>query len=392
MIDSRTPRLATVSGRHRWRPYVVFACLLICLSAVSVRADDAITRLCPTDEIAPRSPEFPGTGIILTQFDNASLWVYEVGRDRRYPLPDTNVCLNHCRLSPDRRWITYFNDMTNAFNRMTLLGTQRSLIAEYASDVEWWSEDTLLIWTPARSAYLRPADDVGGEREVLTAPGVTAVQPGGRYALLIEQDGDSFTRALINLAAPAERRLLGEDRTYFNAHQWSPDGRWLAFVEPVPVDERIGSELFGIKPGDETPVRWTRLNAAYGAARINGVAVGDLAWSPDGERIAFWVTPITGDDPLTDTGDAMLHIFDVTSRALTAYCGYSTTRHTPNPPHLVWSPDGRYVAFGGAVEGNDQAYVLLALDTETGIYTDLSEGISPALGAPDVVAWGLPPA
>lgn len=377
----------------RLYPVLFLAALLLTgITFMPTQATSTITRLCPVDEIAARTPEFPATGIILTQFDNASLWVYEVGRDRRYPLPDTNVCLNHCRLSPDRRWITYFNDRTNAFNRMTLLGTERALVAEYASDVEWWSADTFLIWTPARSAYLRAIGDVGGEREYLSAPGITSIQPGGRWGLLVQPSGDTFTRTLINLAVPAERLVLGEDRSYFNAHQWSPDGRWLAYVEPVPVSERIGSEIFGIEPGDDAPTQWTQLSATYGAARINGVAVGDLAWSPDGERLAFWVTPITGDDPLTDTEAAMIHILDLTTRELIAYCGYTTANHTPNPPHLAWSPDGQYLAFGGQLVNNNQAYMLLALDTETGEYTALSAGVSAALGAPDVVAWGLPPA
>jgi len=88
----------------------------------------------------------------------------------------------------------------------------------------------------------------------------------------------------------------------------------------------------------------------------------------------------------------MLHVVDVTTHNVTAYCGYSTADSTPNPPHLVWSPDGQYIAFGGAVRNNERGYVLLALDTETGVYTALSEGIFPMFGAPDVVAWGLPPA
>jgi len=373
---------------------------LLLISGVSViQADNAITRVCPTDEITTRTADFTGTGIILTQFDSADLWVYEVGRDRRYPLPDTNACMNHCRLSPDYRWVSYFNDATNAYNRMTLLGTQRTLITEYASDVEWWSDDTYLIWTPARSAYLRAV--AGVEREYLSAPGVIAIQPGGRYALLVEQDGDTFTRSLINLEVPRERLLLGEDRTYFNAHQWAPDGEWLAYVEPVPLDAGIAndgdaaaevtSEIFGIKPGNVLPAQWTDLTDEYGAVRINGIAVGDLAWSPDGRKIAFWVTPLTGADPLTNTGEAMLHVLDVTTRNVTAYCGYSSEQTTPNPPHLAWSPDGHYIAFGGEIANNEAAYVLLALDTESGVYTELSSGIFPMFGAPNVVVWGLPP-
>jgi hypothetical protein len=73
------------------------------------------------------------------------------------------------------------------------------------------------------------------------------------------------------------------------------------------------------------------------------------------------------------------------------YCGYSTDEHTPNPPRLVWSPDGTQLAFGGNVPGDNQGYLLLTLDTTSGVFTQLSNGIYPAFGVPDVVAWGLPP-
>jgi hypothetical protein len=73
------------------------------------------------------------------------------------------------------------------------------------------------------------------------------------------------------------------------------------------------------------------------------------------------------------------------------YCGYSTTEHTPNPPRLIWSPDSTHLAFGGNVPADDKGYLLLALDTTTGIFTELSNGLFPALGTADPVAWGLRP-
>jgi len=366
--------------------------MIICLSAVAhadTVMDGDIIRVCPPVGIQARTAEFDANGIILTYFDSTALWVYDVATDRRYPLPDSNPCTTNCRLSPDARWITYFNDATNAYNRMRLNGTERTLITAYAADVEWWSDEMYLIWTPARSAYLRPLDaDV---REYLTVPGVVSVQPGGRYAVLLQQDGDTFSRTLVNLAEPRERVLLGEDRAYYNTQHWSPDGMWLAYVEPVGDDARITGELFGIQPGTTEPVQWTDFAAAYGAARINGIAVGDLAWSPDSQRIAFWVTEVTGADPLANTGNAMIHVLDLSTNEITAYCGYSTPDATPNPPRLSWSPDGRYLGFGGDVREDGRSYLLLALEVETGVYTALSEGLFPAFGAPDVVAWGLPP-
>jgi hypothetical protein len=280
---------------------------------------------------------------------------------------------------------------------MRLNGTERALISDYASDVDWWSEGTFLIWTPGHEAYLQV--EGSSEREYLNVAGVISMQPGGRWGLLVEQNGEGFKRALVNVARRGlvgisdERVELGQDRAYFNAQSWSPDGRWLAFVAPTVDDEdRVtASEIYAIAPGETEPTQWTHLSDAYGLARINGIAVGELSWSPDSSRIAFWVMEMTGDDPEGNVGNAIIHMLEVNTGETTVFCGYTTTEHTPNPPRLVWSPDSTHVAFGGNVPGDERGYLLLALDTNTGVFTELSEGIYPALGAPDVVAWGLPP-
>lgn len=369
---------------------ILFAALYIILIFPEqvARADEGITSVCPGVGVQARSADFQPGGIILTAFDKSAIWVYDVNSGRRYPLPDTAPCGRNCHLSPDATWITYFNDPTNSFNKMRLDGTERSLVAENAAEVRWWDEMTYLVWTPGKQAYLQPVDS--DEREYLNVSGVTSVQPGGRYGILVEAVDDGFRRWLINLEPFATEADvdLGVDRAYFNAQAWSPDGERFAYVAPVTVGNRVGGELFGIQPGETAPTRWTDLTTHYGAERINGVAVGELSWSPDGTRIAFWVTEITGADATANLGSAVIHILDVNTGEVKAYCGYATNEQTPNPPSLVWSPDGTNIAFAGALPDDSSGYHLLAMDVETGAITSLSVGVAAALGIPDVVAWG----
>jgi Tol biopolymer transport system component len=354
--------------------------------------------VCPGVGIQQRTPDFQPGGIILTTFDKTNIWVYNIDSDRRYPLPDTHPCGTNCRLSSDALWVTYMNAENSTYGKMRLDGTERSLLVNYAADVEWWSEDTLLVWTPGRLAYLQAIGS--DEREYLNVDGVYSVQPGGKWGVMLEQNGDDFTRSLINLdlrdlpGIAEQRRLLDIYTPYFNAESWSPDGQWLAYVSQAAVDPALnvaGGEIFGVQPGDTAPIQWTDLTGLYGAVRINGLTSRELSWSPDGTRIAFWVIKLTGADPAGTTAEAKIHILDINTGELRAYCGFTTTEHTPNPPRLIWSPDGTHLAFGGNVPADDKGYLLLALDTTTGIFTELSNGIFPALGNADVIVWGLPP-
>lgn len=356
--------------------------------------------LCPPVGIQPRPVQFEPGGIILTSFDRSALWVYNIERNSRYPLPETAPCGTNCHLSRDARWITYLIDVpARIYGKMRLDGTERTPIARDATEVQWWDEETLLIWTPNHKAYLRV--DGSTEQEQLDVTGITSIQPGGRWALMLQRDEDDFLRVLINMQTrniswrDDDRITLDVDTPFFNAAAWSPGGEWLAFVSPADYDASAGitgGEVFAIQPGSSAqPVRWTHLFRDYGAVRINGHAPGSLSWSPDGTRLAFWVIELTGPNLEANTGHAVIHVLNVATGAITVYCGYSTNEHTPNPPRLIWSPDGTHLAFGGRVQGDTRGYLLLALDLETGVFTELSVGIFPALGTGDVVAWGLPP-
>jgi hypothetical protein len=100
---------------------------------------------------------------------------------------------------------------------------------------------------------------------------------------------------------------------------------------------------------------------------------------------------MTGENVTANLGNAVIHILDVNTGEVKAYCGFATAEQTPNPPRLVWSPEGTHLAFGGAVPNDERGYQLLAMDVSSGEIASLSIGIVPALGSPDVIAWGKPP-
>jgi hypothetical protein len=387
--SSVKPEFGVFIVRH-WK--IIFVFCLFFLSVFSQVSAQAARQQCTNDGIQPRPTNFEPGGIILTMFDSTAIWVYDIDRNRRYPLPDTHPCDTNCRLSPDAQWITYPNG--GDFIKMRLDGSERTPIASNASDVEWWSSDIFLVWTPEHAAYLQSD---GAEPEYLDADGVVLIQPNGSWGMTLQTDGDGFRRVLVNLEARddlSQRVELGMDTSYFNISSWSPDGEMLAYSAPGFYDSHAriaGAELFGIHPDDSAPTRLTDLNSLYGAVRINGQALGQLSWSPDSTRIAFWVTELLGPEYLTNTGNAVIHILDATTGNLTVYCGFSTIEHTPNPPRLIWSPDGTHLAFGGNIQDDNRGYLLLAMDTADGSLTELSDGVFPSFGSPNIIAWGLAP-
>lgn len=374
----------------------IFCLLSVLLLAVfSVGAQNAIVEICPNLGVQPRSADFSGQGLIMTAFDGENLWVYDIARATRYPLPETRPCASNCHLSPDSRWFAYVDPIRGVFAQMRLDGTQRTDLASDASDVLWWNADTLLVWTPDHRAWLRPLSDPLSGQELPSVGDVRSIQPGGQYALAIGYEQGQFYRYLLNLQARADSSVrLSPDTPYFNAAAWSPDGRALAYVGRGAVDAALGTagaELFLIQPGSAIPQQMTYFAALGGAVRINGYALSDLSWSPDSRYLSFWALPLTGSDPEINTGSAAVHVLDTFTGELRRFCDYTTAEHTPLTPRLNWSPDAAYLAFAGNVPGDDKGVLLLALELASGRLIELSDGVFPAWGTAQVYAWGHTP-
>lgn len=366
--------------------------LLLCVTPAL--AQTSINEICPNNGIQVRGASFDPGGVILTAFDSTGMWVYDIDRNTRYPLPETAPCTFSCYLSPDARWLTYLNPQTYIFGKMRIDGTGRESLVSDASEVRWWSNDTLLVWTPDHRLYLQSEVD-STQIEELPSQGVMSVQPNGYWALAVRDVDGDLLRYMVDLQslstdAPNEIRLAPH-RDYFNMAAWSPDGTNLGYVGQGAVDETVGiagGEIFLAQPNNPIPQQMTFLSAAYGASRINGFAQDNLAWSPDSTRIAFWVTELLGNDPTANLGNAVIHMLDVRNGNVMRYCGFATTQHTPNTPRIVWSPDSTHIAFAGDVPQDGKGTLLLAMDVTTGQLTELSNGIFPAPHIPDVTAWG----
>jgi dipeptidyl aminopeptidase/acylaminoacyl peptidase len=120
----------------------------------------------------------------------------------------------------------------------------------------------------------------------------------------------------------------------------SPDGRTIMFALGT-IDLAANKTLeqlmrIQVGGGEPEPVKGTPEGA------------GSIRWSPDGSRIAFIAK--------ADIGNA-IYTLEVASEKLTRVCDYARSNgflaHSGNM--LAWSPDGQRIAFAGTIEPDAQA-------------------------------------
>jgi Tol biopolymer transport system component len=185
---------------------------------------------------------------------------------------------------------------------------------------------------PLNSGFTRFSMTRDGSRAVYTR--------GARFGnLLLAQPGDEAGSPRVTPLTQGT-----EDRW---APAVSPDGRRIAFVQRVGRE----GEVFIM------PIQGGAASRITTGARIP--EAGRLAWSPDGDRIAFM--SVRGGYPL-------VHTVSLVDRFVRAY---RFTRASPAGAHLSWAPSGR-IAYLNMERSN-----VHLLDPETAVESPMIPSPSP---------------
>ncbi len=176
---------------------------------------------------------------------------------------------------------------------------------------------------------------------------------------------------------------------------WSPDGKYIAFMAPDPEDkarkarkEKLGD--FQVVESDYTMTHLWRVEVpAPGEVKVpkperltrgTQFTVGGFDWSPDGKRIAF---SAARDPDLGSMDTADIYVLDVGDKSVKKVVQTKGPDRNPR-----WSPDGKQIAFETA-DGQEFFY-----------YTNPRVAVVPAAGGeprvlteafdeqPRLVAWG----
>ena len=232
--------------------------------------------------------------------------------------------------------------------------------------------------------------------------------PDGKYlSFLSTRPADGKTQIWLLDRRGGEARPLTDVKGELSAYEWSPDGKRLVLV--VQEGEESPDAAADSKAKTAKPIvidryafkrDWVGYLTSSHRDRLYVFDVGtktlaaltaktnhdesDPAWSPDGSRIAF----VRGHGEDSDrTG--MSDIFIVEARA-GAEPRQVATIGAPDRQRLVWSPDGRTLAFTQGFEPKYYAYNqdrLAVVPVEGGeprvLTAELDRGVSQAEFTPD---------
>lgn len=235
---------------------------------------------------------------------SVELWLWSVEDGREIQLTDLGGRINSWSWSPDGRWIAFANGRYGGFDIWKVAvpsGDATRLTSESRYEVfpswtpdsrkilyvrldgRWMDHDVFEIDPDGSNPRLVLSDTDFFDYRQGTAFGYPMVSPDGETLLFRSQRSDWLNYWTIPLTGGEPRRVAPAEAEQAEG-QWSPDGRWIAYVET-----HNGTDELRAVP------------AAGGQPRVlvspdMGV-VANIDWAPDSRRLSYTLaTPTSAAD------------------------------------------------------------------------------------------------
>lgn len=210
--------------------------------------------------------------------------------------------------SPDGRWIVFESDL-NSFSDLYRIHADGS-------------------------GLRRLTDDPQGNFEPV-------ISPDGEQIVLSSSRDMNAEMYRIRSDGASPERLTRSMRDDWGA-RWSPDGRSIAFLS----DRSQKDEIYLMEPGGAGERR-LNVTRTHPEARSTDLLEGEIAWSPDGRKIAY--------STRDRQGRSRIWVADLEKETHTLLSDGSGNDERP-----VWSPDGRYLAFVSTRDQDRELYLMRA--------------------------------
>jgi Tol biopolymer transport system component len=236
----------------------------------------------------------------------------------------------------------------------------------WANAIDVWSSDSRFLATEVRpvgeEARIIVADVVTGSARVVTPPGLVAHSPlwspDDRWVAFVEETGESRSLAVIRADGTDKRTISGDLVGVGGPDTWSPDGTWIYFDSDGHVYRT------NVPGGFNEQLTDNNLHAYAPAS------------SPDGTLIVFNVDP---------PGRRLWQLYVANSD------GSGAHRLLDDATHDGWSSDGRYVLAEWTPADQPGGLAVITPDGgELRVLLPFDNCERRGSGCTDGVGWGLP--
>jgi Tol biopolymer transport system component len=364
------------SRRRIWRVAATAAVILVCgllvtpALGIGGRLLDLIQGFSPPRKTREAAWSPDGRKILYVSRGERNTWdLYVINVDGSGQRMLTSVSSASAAWSPDGRKIAFQGPRpapdashprpTSGLWVINADGSGKRRLAPKGEDPAWSPDGRTIAFATFSGIYVVNADGTGqrGLAGTTVAGSRTgghmsspAWSPDGRKLLFLSDAGTlcdfCFHLYVVNADGSGERRLVHQHKTGLLVGDfspaWSPDGQRIAFVRrrfhPTGLDVGV---VWVMRADGRRQRKLTRERFAEGRSLHARVA-----WSPDGQKLAF-----------TSDRDGNADVYTINSD------GSGLRRLTNNPEYdgdAVWSPDGRQLVFVSNRGGGYGVYIVNA--------------------------------